>query len=328
MHMNKQTQQSTKESRKKPSKKQYHIRNWHDYNEALVQRGSLEVWISEEAMEEWYAEPTGEAGAQPLYSDLAISTVLTIEKVFHLPLRATAGFVGSVFRMTEIELPVPDYSTLSRRSDGLTVHLAKRRKEKLIMIVDGSGAKIFGEGEWKVRQHGWSKRRTWKKIHIGIDADGEIRAEKLTGNDTHDSEVVEDLFDQESAEIQAFAGDGAFDTADVYTSCQNRGIPRILIPPRHGAKMWQHGNCRGDPHPRDENLRAIRKKGRKRWKAESGYHIRSGVENTLFRWKTIFGDRLRSRADARQRTEARIIASALNRMLWLGMPDSYAYAIA
>jgi hypothetical protein len=320
MHMNTTRQQSTK--------KQYRIRNWHEYNEALVSRGSLGIWISEEAMDGWYAEPTGEPGAQPIYSDLAISTVLTIEKVFHLPLLATEGFVGSVFRMTDTLLDVPDFSTLSRRADGLTVHLAKRKKEKTILIVDGSGAKVFGEGEWKVRQHGWSKRRTWKKIHIAIGEDGEIRAEELTGNDTHDSEIVEDLFSQESAQISAFAGDGAFDTEDVYTACQNRNISRILIPPRHGAKIWRHGNCRGDPHPRDENLRAIRTHGRKRWKAESGYHIRSKVENAYFRWKTIFGDRLRSRADARLRTEVRIIASALNRRLSLGRPHSYAFAVA
>jgi hypothetical protein len=312
--------------KQKTSKKQYRIRNWHEYNEALVNRGSLDVWISKEGKEKWYAEPTGAQGAQQIYSDVAISVVLTMQKVFHLPLRAVEGFVGSVFRMTNMRLVVPDYSTLSRRSDGLTVLLTKRKKEKTILIVDGSGAKVFGEGEWKVRQHGYSKHRTWKKIHIAIDEDGEIRAEEMTGNDTHDSEVVGDLFFQEEAKIEAFAGDGAFDTRGVYTACQDRSVSRILIPPRHGAKIWQHGNLRADPHPRDENLRAIRKKGRAQWKIESGYHIRSGVENTFFRWKTIFGERLRSRVEARQRTEVRIVATALNRMLSLGMPDSYAIA--
>ncbi len=277
-------------------------------------------------MREWYAKPTHEPGAQQIYADIAISTVLTIQKLFHVPLRAAEGFVGSVFRMTSVSLDVPDYSTLSRRSDGLTILLAKREKEKIILIVDGSGAKVFGEGEWKVRQHGASKRRTWKKIHIAIDDDGEIRAEEMTDNATHDSEVVSNLFSQEDAQIEAFAGDGAFDTRKVYAACQNRNVSRILIPPRHGAKIWQHGNSSASPHPRDENLRAIRKRGRKQWKIESGYHIRSGVENTFFRWKTIFGDRLRSRVEARQRTEVRIMAAALNRMFSLGMPDSYAIA--
>lgn len=289
-------------------------------------RGSLEVWISEEAKGEWYAEPTGEPGAQPVYADLAISTILTIQKLFHLPLRAVEGFVGSVFRMTAVSLPVPNYSTLSRRGDGLAVLLVKRKKEKTVLIVDGSGAKVFGEGEWKVRQHGYSKRRTWKKIHIAVDEEGEIRAEDMTVNDTHDSEAVPELFSQESAKIEVFAGDGAFDTAGVYTACQRREVARILIPPRHSARIWQHGNCNADPHPRDEHIRTIRQMGRKQWKIASGYHIRSGVENTFFRWKTIFGDRLRSRVEARQRTEVRIVAAALNRMFSLGMPDSYAIA--
>jgi Transposase DDE domain len=312
--------------KQKTSKRQYRIRNWHDYNEALVRRGSLDMWISKEAMQKWYAEPTHQQGAQQVYSDLAITTGLTIQKLFRLPLRAVEGFVGSVFRMTNISLDVPDYSTLSRRSDGLTVLLATRKKEKTILIVDGSGAKVFGEGEWKVRQHGISKRRTWKKIHIAIDEDGEIRAEEMTDNATHDSEVVNDLFSQEEAKIEAFVGDGAFDTEGVYTACQNRNIPKILVPPRHGATIWQHGNRHVSAHPRDENLRTIREKGRKRWKIDSGYHIRSGVENTFFRWKTIFGGRLRSRVEARQRTEVRIVAAALNRMFSLGMPDSYAIA--
>lgn len=312
--------------KKTTRKKQYRIRNWHIYNESLVRRGSLDIWISDGAMRKWYAEPTHEPGAQQVYADIAISTVLTIQKVFHLPLRAAEGFVGSVFRMTNVSLDVPNYSTLSRRSDGLTILLTKRNKEKTILIVDGSGAKVCGEGEWKVRQHGASKRRTWKKIHIAIDEDGEIRAEEMTDNATHDSQVVQDLFLQEDAEIEAFAGDGAFDTRAVYGACQNRNIPRILIPPRHGAKIWQHGNSSQPPHPRDENLRAIRLIGRKRWKSESGYHIRSGVENTFFRWKTIFGDRLRSRVEARQHTEVRIMASVLNRMFALGMPESYAIA--
>lgn len=308
----------------KASKKQYRIKNWHAYNESLVQRGSLDVWISGQSIAKWYADPTHWQGAPQLYSDLAISTVLTIQKVFHLPLRAVEGFVRSVFRMTNIPLDVPDYSTLSRRSDGLAVLLTKRKKEKTVIIVDGSGVKVFGEGEWKVRQHGYSKRRTWKKIHIAIDEDGEIRATEMTSNAIHDSEIVPNLFSQEDARIETFAGDGAFDTDKVYTACQGRNVSRILIPPRHGAKIWQHGNSSEIPHPRDENLRAIKKKGRRQWKIDSGYHIRSGVENTFFRWKTILGDRLRSRAEARQHTEVRIMASALNHMFSLGMPDSYA----
>lgn len=320
--MNKQTSKRTKKSLKKT----YHISNWHDYNEALVRRGAIDIWLSKEAMAKWQAKPTHTQGAQPVYSDLAITTVLTVQKLFRLPLRSTEGFVASVFRLTNTSLKTPDYSTLSRRGKTITVYLNKKKKEKVTLIVDGSGAKVFGEGEWKVRKHGYSKRRKWKKIHIAIDKDGEIRAEEVTDNSAHDAEVVPALLAQEEAEVDAFSGDGAYDTSAVYDTLKERGISRILIPPQQNAKIWQHGNHANTPHPRDENLRAIRKKGRRRWKQESGYHIRSVSENVFFRLKTIFGDRLRSREDNRQITEVKIMCAALNRMFHLGMPKSYVVA--
>src|SRR3989338_4978170 len=131
--------------KKTTRKKQYRIRNWHTYNESLVQRGSLDIWISTDAMREWYAKPTHEPGAQQVYADAAISTVLTIQKLFHMPLRAAEGFVGSVFRMVNVSLDVPDYSPLSRRSDGLTVLLAKRKKEKTILIAIDDNGEIRAE---------------------------------------------------------------------------------------------------------------------------------------------------------------------------------------
>jgi hypothetical protein len=311
-------------SRRASLKKQYRIRNWPLYNEALVQRGSLEIWISEEAFEYWQAEPSHKQGGQKVYSDLAITTVLTVQKLYHLPLRAVEGLVTSIFHLTNTTLKTPDYSTLSRRGATLIVPLNKKQKEKVTIIVDGSGAKVFGEGEWKVRQHGYSKRRKWKKIHIAIDKDGEIRAEEMTDNSVHDSEAVPTLLLGEEAVIETFAGDGAYDTRTVYDECCERGIERILVPPQVNAKIWFHGNRTDARHPRDENLRAIRRLGRAGWKQESGYHIRSKVENVFFRLKTIFGERLRSREDHRQATEARIMCAALNRMLSLGMPASYA----
>ena len=309
---------------RKKSKKTYRIRNWHEYNAALVQRGSLEVWMPSDIGSTWYAEPAHTRGAQPVYTNGAIEAVLTLREVFHLPLRNTQGFAESIFKQSGIDLDVPDYTTLCRRMTTLEVRLPKQKKEKLTMILDSSGLKIFGEGEWKVRQHGYSKRRTWKKIHIGIDKDGEVRAVTTTDPDAHDSEVVSKLIAQELAPIDAIAADGAYDTRRVYALCQERNIPNILIPPQHNAKIWRHGNLIGTPHPRDENLRMIREHGRSGWKELVGYHVRSMVENGMFRIKTIFGEGLRSRTDTRQANEVRLICSALNRMTYLGMPDSYA----
>lgn len=307
-------------------KTSYHVRNWHAYEQALVQRGSLEFWLSPEALAAWEAEPTYRRGAQPVYGDQAIQTALTVRLVLHLPLRSVEGFLRSVFTHTGITLPVPDATTLSRRGALLTVRLPKRRKtteEKTIIVVDSTGVKVYGEGEWKVRQHGKGKRRTWKKIHVAVDEEGEIRAVDVTGNDTHDGEVAPKLLAQEETPIAAFMGDGAYDQERVYRACVRRGIPHILVPPRKDAKIKIHGNTQGPPHPRDETLRAIRHHGRVWWKRTSGYHTRSLIESTMFRWKTILGDRVRSRVRARQVTELMLGAVVLNRMFSLGMPESY-----
>lgn len=312
---------------KNKQKKMYRIRNWAAYNAALVQRGSLEVWLSPQAQGTWYAEATGEPGAPETYSDVAITCVLSIRKLFHLPLRQTEGFVRSAFKQSDTALKAPNYSTLSRRGRYLLVKLPKKGKQKTIIVVDSSGVKVYGEGEWKVRQHGPSKRRKWKKIHVAIDEKGEVRATDVSDEDTADADVTESLLNQEDAQVTGFYGDGGYDKRKVYRQCLERQVLRVLIPPRKDAKIWQHGNSSAPPHPRDANLRAIRHGGRKRWKEESGYHLRSLIENTMFRFKTIFGDHIQSREDRRQATELKLAFAMLNRMFELGRPDSYAVTV-
>jgi hypothetical protein len=318
-----------KKETKKPKRKKtkYKVRNWHDYNEALKKRGELDVWV-EEALEQWKPEPNGKRGGQETYSDLAITVIMEIGTVFGQNLRQTEGLAASIFRLMNLNLPVPDFSTLSRRGKTMTVTLPKNEKEKVRLVVDSTGLKVYGEGEWKVRKHGWGKHRTWMKLHLAFDPDsGEVRAVALSGNDTHDSSVVSELFEQEKAKIEAFAGDGAYDTRGTYEKCKERNIEKILIPPQKNAKIFQHGNTKAERHKRDENLRQIRKVGRKRWKEESGYHIRSLSETGMFRWKTIFGGVLRARDFARQKTEILIKSRILNKMTHLGMPESYAVPV-
>jgi hypothetical protein len=214
---------------------------------------------------------------------------------------------------------------MSRRLASIPVSLAKRKKEKTIIVVDSTGAKVYGEGEWKVRQHGVGKRRTWKKIHIAIGEDGEIRATEVTNGNVHDGDVAEKLVDKEDIEtkISAFHGDGAYDQAKIYDALRRRLVPSILIPPRTDAKIWFHGNRKDmPPHPRDENLRGIRKHGRRQWKILSGYHLRSLVENTMFRYKTILGDKVASRNAENQTAELTLGCRILNVMFHLGMPES------
>lgn len=309
---------------KNKQKKIYRIKNWAAYNEALKQRGSLNVWISNHALARWRAKPAGTPGVPRTYADTAIETALIIRKLFRLPLRQTEGFLSSLFSRLKQALPVPDYTTICRRSRWLLVKLPRRQKNITDIVIDSSGIKVYGEGEWKVKKHGAGKRRKWKKIHIGVDRDGEIRMGEVTDETTGDSSVVKSLLNQETARINSLTTDGAYDTANVYTACEQREITHVIIPPRKDAVIWRHGNRAGPKHPRDENLRAIRKCGRSAWKRESGYHHRSLSETTMFRFKTILGERALSREDSRLQTELKLGFNILNRMFELGMPESYA----
>jgi hypothetical protein len=210
----------------------------------------------------------------------------------------------------------------------LKVNLPKKASQKLNIVMDSTGLKIDGEGEWKVRQHGVSKRRTWRKLHIGANPeDGEIQAVILTENSISDDAAVADLLKQIEPEIEKFAADGAYDKRKVYDGL-NAHSPngKILIPPRKNARIWQRGNPQAERLKRDENLRFIRKHGRKAWKENSGYHVRSLSETAMFRLKTIFGDGLSARLLETQTTQALVRCAALNRMTHLGMPQSYKVA--
>lgn len=323
--------QSTKKDKTgKTPKNKYKVRNWKEYNESLVRRGSLEFWIEKGIIKSWKIGIIDENGKrkrgyQKRYSDDAIELCRLVGKVFHQRLRQTEGFVRSVFNLTGIRVEVPDYSTLSRRGGAIIVNLPRQDKENVVAILDSTGLKVYGEGEWKVRKHGISKRRTWMKAHVSIDKDGEIRAVRLTDNSVDDAHAGEQLLkDQRYDRIEEVAADGAYDKKKFYATCGKKQVAHIVIPPRKGGKIWFHGNRKGESHPRDENIRAIRRTTRKRWKQESGYHKRSKVETTMFRAKTIFGEKLYSRNVENQETEVMLMAKALNLMLYNGMPESFA----
>jgi len=303
-------------------KAKYKIRNWSEYNNALKARYNITLWINDETESAWYAEPTGKRGAQPIYSDNAIECCLTIRTLLRLPLRGCEGFLQSI--LTPLELDVPDYSTLSRRGRKLEIELPVSKKETSIHVVfDSSGMKIYGEGEWKVRMHGVGKRRTWRKLHIGVDeASGEILVGAVTTADVGDGEMLPEMLEEIEAPISAVGADGSYDTHMDYDAINTKGA-RALIPPRRGARIWRHGNCKGAEHDRDINLRAIRNIGKKRWKLESGYSRRSLAETAFSRIKRIFGGWLRSRLFSNQTTEAFVMLAILNVMTALGMPDSY-----
>lgn len=317
-----------KATRRVVSKKtQYRVSNWHDYNESLVRRGSITLWISEEDIGAWKPEGPRQRGGQRQYSDGAIQCLLLIRSVFRLTLRATEGFLRSLVQLMALELPVPDYTTICKRAKHLAVSLLGKASGPWHAVLDSTGLKVFGEGEWKVRQHGYSQRRTWRKLHLSLHSETqEIQGVVLSEASRDDAGAVTDLLDQSREPVEQLSADGAYDKRKVYEACAARGIRRVAIPPRKDARIWQHGNCAAPPLVRDENLRRIRRTGRKKWKQESGYHRRSLAETAMFRFKTIFGSYLQARKLPQQETEAKVKCAALNRMTHLGMPDSYRVA--
>jgi hypothetical protein len=303
-------------------KSAHRIRNWKQYNDALVGRGSLTLWVDQDTLRAWRYHGPSQRGAQFRFSDTAIECLLTLRSVYHLTLRATEGFARSLFELMAVDLTVPDYTTLCRRAATVRITLPKRAEGPLHLVLDSTGLKVYGEGEWKVRQHGYSKRRTWLKLHLAVDPrTHEIQAAMVTEPGVTDAETVPALLEQVDNPIESAAGDGMYDRQVVYDALESRSA-RAVVPPRRDARIKRHGNPSGPRLARDENLRRIRKIGRSAWKEESGYHERSLAETAMFRMKTIFGDGVASRCSPQQATEAGVRCRALNIMTHQGMPRS------
>lgn len=312
--------------KKKKTKCSYRLRNWKQYNNALVGRGSLTLWFSDDVRAGWVSrQKSGRPGRSNTYADTAILCMATLQEVYHLRLRSAEGLLLSLIKLMNLGLAVPDYSTLCRRRKSLEVALPRRRKgEPLHVVVDSTGLKVFGEGEWKVRQHGYARRRTWRKLHLGVDqATGQIVAAVLATNNFTDGQVLPELLEQVDEEVAQVSGDKAYDKRNCYEAVGARKA-RAAIPPQKGARIWHHGNRKAEHHSRDENLRRIRAVGRKKWKQEVDYHRRSLAETAMFRVKMIFGERVSARGFEGQAAQALVRCAALNRMTQLGMPVSYA----
>jgi len=248
--------------------KKWKVTNWRQYNKGLIDRGNITLMIDWDDLHKiWYAESIKKNGSPFTYSDIAIETTLTIGALFNFPLRQTQGCVASLFSMMNVPYDIPSYVTLSRRGEKLTTTIKTKKKEAIILAIDSTGLKVFGEGEWKVRKHGYAKRRTWKKFHVGIDHDGEIRTFTMTDSHIHDTTQTENLLCEN---MTGFLGDG------------------------------------------NDHVNEIQRTSLQKWKRRIGYQ-RSRVEVTMFRYKNTFGQRLRARKDATQKTEILIRCNLLNR---------------
>ncbi|MBC7977557.1 MAG: IS5 family transposase [Myxococcales bacterium] len=302
-------------------RQRHRVTNWPAYDAALQGRGSLTVWFTAEAIAAWRAVPRTTRGGQPHYSDLAIATALTLRAVFRLALRQTEGLIRSILHLLGLDLAVPDHSTMSRRARSIELPRCRVGRRPVHLLVDSTGLRLCGPGEWLVERHGARTRRLWRKLHLATNADtGEIAATELTGHDADDGGQVEALLGGYGGPIASFTADGAYDRDDVYAAVAARSRrAAVVIPPRSSAVLSTTDDTQLTQ--RDEHVAGIAAHGRIGWQRRSGYNWRALVEADVSRWKRVIGDGLRSRTDDRRSTEVAIAARALNRMLELGRPE-------
>ena len=265
--------------------------------------------------------PRTTPGGQARYSDLAIETSLILRTVFHQPLRQTEGLVGSLLELMGLDLPVPDHSTLSRRARTLAV-APQAASGPVHLLVDSTGVKLSGPGEWLVEKHGTQRRRAWRKLHLGIDAKtGMIVASTLTSKEVDDAAELGALLAQVDDPLAAVVADGAYDQDRVYDDvAEHSAEAAVVVPPRSTAVLSPSAET--DPTQRDRHIQAIAEQGRMSWQRTSGYNARAGAEGAISRYKRIIGDTLRSHTRLAQEVETRIAVTILNRMLDFGRPES------
>src|ERR1039458_9715823 len=305
-------------------KMKFRVKNWAEYDAGLRRRGSLTLWVTPEVLVGWQAARRTTPGGQSICSELAIETGMMLRLVFHLALRQTEGLMASIFGLLGVALSTPDHSTLSRRARTM----ASIPKGCILpdgpihLLIDSTGLKVFGAGEWLQEKHGAKARRTWRKLHLAVDADtGMIMASTLTGNDVGDPSQVAPLLDQIETTIASVTADGAYDGMPIYDVVAGRGEDiRVIIPPHVTAVLSAEAGH--NPSQRDQHILSIAVRGRLGWQEETDYGQRALVETAMGRYKAIIGPCLRARTFSGQRAEAAVGVAVLNRMLDAGRPNS------
>ncbi len=297
----------------------FKVQNWPAYEAGLRRRGSLTLWIEDTALKCW--QTIGPSG-QARYRDAAIQTSLMLRTAFKLALRQTEGLMTSVLTLIGLTLSAPDHSTVSRRAVTLPViQPAQVPLGPLHILIDSTGLQVYGAGQWLEAKHGAKSRRTWRKLHLAVDAtSGMIVAQTSTDQDVDDPSQVGPLLDQIDDPIGQVTADGAYDGDPVYQTIVAYGDDiTVVIPPRSAVVPSGQPSS---PTQRNRHLAMIAEQGRLAWQVATGYGQRSLVETTMGRYKSLVGPRLRARSFAAQQTEAATGVVVLNRMLVVGRPDS------
>jgi transposase len=302
-------------------KTKYKVRNWASYDRALVQRGDLTIWLSPTALEAWTALPSMKPGGQRTYSDVAIEAALMLRLVFGLLWRQTEGLLNSALKLMNLRICSPDHTTLSRRSRGLDVTIPLRPAGKsLHVILDATGLKVFGRGEWAAARHGAGpKGPGWRKLHLAVDDQGNILAANLTEAEIADAAVARELIDAVGGDIDRITAGGGYDRVEVYEAAWRVGA-KVVIPPRKDAVLSR------DPisAERNQHIEHRKRVGKRQWRVDTGHHQQARVESSFHRYKRTFGRALRARTADGQLVEVLGGFRILNRMFELGKPESTA----
>jgi hypothetical protein len=309
--------------RHKIPKARYKIDNWAEYDAALRRRGSLTLWVTPEALAAWTPARTGKRGRPQTYSDVAVEAGLMLRLAFGRPWRQTEGLLGSIMVLLGLDLPVPDHTTFSRRSVNLSVAAAlKRATGPVNVVIDSTGLKVFGAGEWHLEKHGGKPRRSWRKLHLAVDPDsGEILASALTATEEGDASLVGPLLEQIDCPISAMLADGAYDGEPIYQAVAGHTPDAaVIIPPRSTAVP--SATAETAPSQRDRHIAMIEERGRLGWQRAVDYGRRSLGEIAMLRYKVLIGRSLHARTLPTQKIEAKVACKVINIMTALGMPVS------
>ena len=308
-------------------KQKYKLRNWPEYNEALRRRVDITIWLSADAVAQWY-EPDrvyDGTGTPKRFTNFAIITCHEIRQVYRLPLRQTQGFVNSLFWLMGLPLVCPNFSCLSKRLKELKIKVPKYKKtDKPLngvhaIAIDSTGLKRFGRGEWQQEKYELSSKASWCKLHVGVNQNHYFEACELTDRFTHDDQLVKPFLEQISEPIDYFSGDGAYDETPIYEAViAHSPNVDVVIPPRSNAVLNDNSAAM-----RNRNIQEISVIGRMAWQKERQYGRRNLSELGVQRYQKILGDSLHAREISREKQEAMISYGVINKMTSFGMPVSY-----
>lgn len=314
----------------KVPKQKYKVTNWSDYNNALRNRGDIEIWLSDEAIEKWH-EPErvyDGTGTPKKFTDFAVMVCHEIRQVYRLPLRQCEGFINSILALKQLPIRCPDFSTLSKRLAVLEIksprysHTDQPETNIVAIAIDSTGLKRFGRDEWHQEKHKVSAKRSWRKLHIAVDDKHVIHGCELTDRFTSDDQTVEELVEQIDVNVEHVTADGAYDKNPVYqilTEQFSQAI--IIIPPSSDAVYSQENHSQ-----RNRNIQEVKTFGRMNWQRAREYGKRNISELSILRYKKILSNRLHAKELSRQKQEAMIGCGVLNKMTDLGMPVSFKIA--